>query len=291
MIEKSAVLFRASNISFLDYPYEAAIESALCFFDEAVIVVDMNSEDDTPERISEIAYRNPGCVVIASMEFVWDRGWQERWWRKAITHTDAEWLAWLDLDEVIDPCHYDVIAEAMEDPTTHLVNFKFIHFYGTSRYVIQSALTHNTRLGRRSEGYGMVNRNSDEKPHDAACFATYHGGENAHEIQGEHIRRLDVPILHYGWCRHAASLTASQAKHKAWYADGGDLIDGRMPVVTHEYDFTMRRKFDEGHISRYGGPLHPSIIKEWFDSHWYDWQKLNDEILIDHFSEETKCTE
>lgn len=276
MADKSAALFRASNIHILDYPFEAAIESACCLFDEVVIVADGRSIDDTWYSLSSLAVRN-SQIILTTMRFFWDREWQQRWWERAASHTDAEWLAWLDLDEVIDVKHWDAVQAAMSDETTHLINFPFVHYYGTSQYEIKLPLTHNTRIGRRSKGYKMINRCTDRRPHDACCFAAYGSSEqNAHTMQGEHIRRLSAPILHYGWCRDEAALAISQMKQKAWYADGGALIDGKLPPDVDEHDFRMTERLaDRALVKRVDS--HPDVMESWLDEHYPQYQVLNAE--------------
>jgi len=273
ILDKSAALFRASNIEILDYPYQAAIESALVFVDEVVVVVDHNSQDRTWDAINETARWLAPAVTVTSMHFHFDRMWQEKWWDKAASCTDAEWLMWLDLDEIIDPIHYDEIRGAMAEPNIHLLNFPFVHFYGTCSWTKSMAVTTGTRIGRRSEGYRMINTCTDKTPGLATCRAAY-GPQMRESLleQGPHIARLKTPILHYGWCRNAKAFAISQAKHKAWYKDGDGLEDGRIPNV-EPYDFKMK----EGSIRKYTG-RHPANMSSWLAAHQLPWHYLNAEI-------------
>jgi len=277
VVDKSAALFRASNVEILDYPYQAAIESALVFVDEVVIVVDPNSRDRTWNAINETArWLAPG-VIVASMHFHFDTLWQEKWWNKAASCTDAEWLWWWDLDEVIDPMHYDEIREAMDNPGTQLINFPFMHFYGTSSYVTKEPKPwRNTRLGRRSAGFKMKNRNDPKSEVKcAACNMEYDRGM-AHGAHGKHFIQLDVPILHYSRCRRAQAVATYMAKHDAWYKDGDGLEDGRIPIV-EPFDFKMKEQLETGAIQKYTG-THPACMSKWLAAHQLPWHYLNEEI-------------
>ena len=285
MNNKSAALFRASNIELLDYPYQAAIESALYFFDEVVIVGDPNSQDETMNVLIEEMNKYPGCVTLTTMEYRWDRMWQEKWWKKAAGHTDADWLAYFDLDDILSPIHYDAMREAMDDPSIHLINFPLIHFFGTSSYTKWFPMHRNTRVVRRSEGSWMINRCTDKHPNHAACFMTYQGDpyRDAHLERGEHVREMSFPLHHFGWCRSAGALAWSQLKHRSWYADGAGIEDGTLPDVA-PYDFRMAWRTTEefgppdcnGIVERIV-PLDLPVIEEWVEAHEVEWSKLNKE--------------
>ena len=278
---KSCALFRASNVLALDYPYEAAIENAVALFDEVVVVVDAASVDGTYNHMFDIARRFAGHVVIVPQMYVFDRGWQERWWNRAASHTDADWLAYFDLDDVYDLRHMDELTETMADPAIHLVNFPMVHFFGTSSYHKWFRMTRNVRIVRRSAGAAMVNRCTDETPNHAACFMMYGNDRmrDAHGERGAHVHMNTRPLLHYGWARKAVSLAMSQRKHRAWYADGDGLADGHLPDVP-PYDFKMAERvglpFGEEGISKWRQP-HPAVMDEWFDRHYSHWFHLNEE--------------
>ena len=281
--KKSCALFRASNFLALDYPYEAAIETAVVLFDEVVVVVDAASVDGTCTHILDVARRFAGHVVVVPQMYVFDREWQERWWNRAATHTDADWLAYFDLDDIFDIRHMDELQHAMADPRCHLINFPMVHFFGTSSYIKWFMMTRNVRVVRRSAGAAMVNRCTDETPNHAACFMMYADNRmrDAHAERGQHVHMMTQPLMHYGWARKALSLAMSQRKHHAWYADGDGFEDGHLPYDEVEpYDFKMAERVnlpfgDEG-ISKYRLP-HPSVMIQWFNRHYADWHYLNEE--------------
>lgn len=272
----SAALFRASNLRRMDYPFTAALASALAICDEAVVVVGQ-SEDDTLGFVQQAALPYGGRVTIEQTTFVFDRGWQERWWQQATGLTDAEWLLWLDADEVIHPRQAPAIQRLMQEPGVRLIRFPFIHLYGTARwYVARGWLTHNTRLGRRSAGYRMVNLRHDRNPGAAACavMVSEDGLErDAHQPTCRGLVTVeDIPVVHYGWCRHAQALAISQAKHFAWYANGDGLADGHIPSVA-PHDFAMLERLRTGMIAPYTGN-HAPAMQAWLDAHIAAWQQL-----------------
>jgi len=278
----SAALFRASNLRILDYPFAAALASALAICDEAVVVVGQ-SQDDTALIVQGLQ-NDYGCdrVKIVNTVFTFDLGWQERWWNTAVAQTDAEWLLWLDADEVIDPQAAPALKKLMRDPEIKLIRFPFVHLYATADYHIDFPLTHNTRLGRRSIGYRMVNLRNEANPNGAACAAVY--GRNgtqrsAHSPHWPDVMTVDIPILHYGWCRDAHALAMSQTKQAAWYANGNGLQDGRIPDV-QPHDYQLADMLESGRAHYFDGE-HPDIVRPWLDEHtavWHEMERYQYEI-------------
>lgn len=276
MNNKSCALFRAANLRIMDYPFYAAINSAQCICDEAVIVMS-DSKDETKSIIAACKNSYGPYIKVVYDTFTYDLGWQERWWETAVSHTDADWLLWMDADEVIDPKHATEIKQLMSDPETKLIRFPFTHFYATPNYRYDFNLTHNTRMGRRSAGYRMVNKRNAENPDGAACAVVFdEAGHNAHLPDWNGLITVDFPILHYGWCRDAQALALSQAKHHAWYADGDGLEDGRLPDV-EPHDFNLAQKLAEGKAHPYDGE-HPDLIFPWFDRHTALWSEIEQEV-------------
>lgn len=282
---QSVAFFRAANIFDLDYPYEAAVASALTIVDEAIIVVGQ-SQDRTRDAIYALRDRWPGRVKVREERFVFDRGWQERWWDWCSELTNADWRLWLDLDEVIDPVHAPALRAIMAGPRVRLVRFPFTHLYGSNRWQERGVfLTRNARLGRASAGYRMRNWCSDEQPTAAACAVVVlsRGQErNAHTFRGAGVVEAPGPILHYGWCRSARALARSQAKQRAWYAGGGGLEDGRVPEV-EPWRFDMARMRAEGRIVPFEG-LHPALpeLERWFRAHGPEWAVREREGAREH---------
>jgi hypothetical protein len=272
----SAAFFRAANIITLDYPYQAAVASALSICDEACIVVGQ-SQDGTRDAIYAMqAQYGADRLKVREETIHYDRGWQERWWQWCAEMTTAEWQLWLDLDEVIAPEATPWLRDVMADPALFLVRFPFVHFYATPRYVKLFRLTRNTRLGRASAGYRMVNMCDDLHPTWSACAMRVGNhetrGVDAHGYRERGIVDSQWPILHYGWCRTPQALAISQAKHHAWYADGDGLADGRLPDVT-PYDYWRMNEFKTGVVLPFVGE-HPAGMAEWMAAHAAGWADL-----------------
>ena len=270
---KSCALFRAINVIELDYPIEAAIVSALQVCDEAVVVVGQ-SQDYTKRFIYQLQedYGRDKIKIVESY-FHFDRGWQERWWNLASSYTDAEWLMWLDADEVIHEDDVGAIRSCMSHNNVELIRFPFLHFYATKDYAIKFALTHNTRMGRRSIGYRMVNWCTDQTPNHAACQAVFglNGTQiDAHGWRGPNLVTVPAHIYHYGWCRNPHALAMSQRKHTAWYKDGDGLEDGHLPDV-QPHPFSLKEKLANGQVSRWRG-THPAVMRDWFRGHRMIWK-------------------
>lgn len=266
-------LFRTANLHILDYPFDAALASAMAICNEAVVVVGP-SQDETMAWVLDLAADYGSRIKIVQQKFRYDLGWQERWWNEAVRHTAAEWLLWLDADEVIDPQYAEHLQSLMAMPESpSLIRFPFVHFYATPDYQIEFTLTQNTRLGRRSTGFRMADWRSKHGGGAAACQMVYDGPDgkerNAHTQVAPLLYETPFPILHYGWCRHAHALGISQEKQRAWYADGDGLENGRIPLA-NPVQFKLVDYLASGRVQRWDGE-HPVILQRWFDEHKWAW--------------------
>jgi len=272
----SAAFFRAANILTLDYPYAAAIASALSICDEACIVIGQ-SQDETRDAVYALRDEYGADRVHIREETIhYDRGWQERWWQWCTEMTTADWQLWLDLDEMIAPEAGPWLRDVMDDSALFLVRFPFLHFYATANYTGAFRLTRNTRLGRASAGWRMVNMCDDLHPTWSACAMRIGNletnGVDAHGYRERGIVNSQWPILHYGWCRTPQALGISQAKHYAWYADGDGLQDGHVPQVT-PYDFRLEQQLANGWAVPHEDE-HPAGMAEWMAAHAAGWAEL-----------------
>jgi hypothetical protein len=273
----AAAFFRASNLEILDYPFEAALASALMLCDEACIVL-RPSEDHSREIVyGAQAQYGAGRVKIREEAWTFDRGWQERVWDIQREMTTADWHLFIDADEVFHEDDIPAIRELMTRPDVWLMDFPFLHFYGTAGWkMVGSPVQRNTRLGRAAVGYRMRNWCSDKHPNHAACAMVIRLNgteESAHSYNGAGMVHMDTPVYHYGWARDARALAVSQAKHRAWYADGGGLEDGRIPQVD-PFDFNMLHRRTHRGIVRYDA-AHPAVMGNWFQEHEKAWSLLN----------------
>jgi hypothetical protein len=265
----------------MDYPYRAALASALSYCDEAVIVVGPSVDGTLDAMYAAQAEHGTDRVKVIEREWAFDRTWQERVWAWGAEQTSAEWLHYVDFDEAIHEDGAPIIRRMMETPGVHLIDFPYVHLYGTPRWrECRNFYKRNTRLGRRDTvNYRMVNWCTDKTPNHAVCamVATIGGQDvNAHLWAGPERATPEIPMIHYGWVRDARALAVSQAKHFAWYANGAGLEDGHIPDV-EPYPFNMTGMRVAGMIEPYAGP-HPAVMSEWYTAHAAGWAALDAEM-------------
>lgn len=279
----TAILYRASNLVAMDYPFEASLVSALQFADEACVVVG-RSEDATNDLLYSLQEEHgKDRVKIRHETIVFDQGWQERCWNWAAEMTGADWLMYLDADEVIHEKDTPALAELLKYDQLNLINFPYIHFYGTGTWHISKNAkwpTRNTRIGRRNAGYRMLNW----ARHDGsgcACQMVVSNGNghvtSAHIYEGPEIYKTSIPIMHYGWARDAIALAISQTKHHAWYKNDTRLFDGHLPDV-EPWNFNMKAMYTDGKIEWFNGG-HPESIQGWLDAHENEWDAIDDSVF------------
>ncbi len=276
MVDSSAALFRASNLIAMDYPFEAALVSALGVCDRAVVVLGV-CYDETRDWVYALQRQHgPDRVIVREQAWEFDRMWQERCWEWGSEMApDAEWLMYHDADEALHEDNVASIRSVMAEPDVKLISFPYVHLYATPEfeYINPKFYRRNTRLGRRSAGYRMRNWCSDEHPTHAACQMVYGPDErNAHACRTDEIVLLETPFYHYGWCRDARAMGMSTIKHRAWYADGAGLEDGHL-LAMPPYNFNLAQKLADGDAVPYSGP-HPAAMARWFADHAQSWMQL-----------------
>ena len=177
-----------------DYPIVEAITSILPLCDEVVVAVG-DSEDQTLALIQAID--SPKIRII---ETVWDDSLREGGRVLAIetdkalaaVSTDADWAFYIQGDEVIHEKYLPVVREAMEKhlPDTQVEGllFKYLHFYGSYRYVGDAARWYRREI--------RVIRNSGKVTsyRDAQGFRTI-------DNQKLRVKLIDAYVYHYGWVR------------------------------------------------------------------------------------------
>lgn len=274
MNNRSAALFRASNVQIMDYCLPASVASALQVCDEAVIVADENSQDDT----LALAYKlrseyGKGQVTVLERTWEWDRMWQEKVWNWGMEATDADWLMYHDADEALHENDVGHIRDLMKNSEMSLIGFHYIHLYGTPRFRASAFYPYNTRLGRRSAGYRMRNWCSDETPNRSVCEMVWTEDEiDSHHYRGPEFAWAGGPMYHYGWCRDALVLGNAHARASDWYADGKQYANA-LPTDKQPLQFNLGERLRDGKIERFGG-TRPAVMAEWFAKHEIRWANL-----------------
>lgn len=233
-----------------DYPIVESIRSILPIADEYIICAG-DSEDDTEKWIGLI-----GSGKIKIIHSVWDKNLREEGRVLAVetdkaidaAPDDADWLFYLQADEVVHEKYLPVIKEAMEkfkdDKRVEGLLFRYIHFYGSYIYVGD---------GRKwySKEIRVIRNNKQIRSYrDAQGFRI-----NGRKLR---VKQIDAYIYHYGWVRNPVLM------QKKW-RDFGQFWNKE---ETHQ-EWTKKvdesgKEFDYSKIdslTKFGGS-HPAVMLE-----------------------------
>jgi hypothetical protein len=233
-----------------DYPIVESIRSILPIADEYIICAG-DSEDDTEKWIGLI-----GSGKIKIIHSVWDKNLREEGRVLAVetdkaidaAPDDADWLFYLQADEVVHEKYLPVIKEAMEkfkdDKRIEGLLFRYIHFYGSYIYVGD---------GRKwySKEIRVIRNNKQIRSYrDAQGFRI-----NGRKLR---VKQIDAYIYHYGWVRNPVLM------QKKW-RDFGQFWNKE---ETHQ-EWTKKvdesgKEFDYSKIdslTKFGGS-HPAVMLE-----------------------------
>lgn len=202
----------ARNVIKFDYPIWEAIQSILPLVDEMVVAVGA-SEDGTLEYIRSIA--DPKIRII---ETIWDDS-QRQGGKVLALETDkamnacdpeADWLFYIQADEVLHEQYYPSIRRAMQE-NYHKKNvegllFSYVHFYGSFDFVGDSRTwyRHEIRIIRNLPGMSSYK--------DAQGFRL-----NDKKIR---VAPANAAMYHYGWVRSPFHQQEKQKSfQKLWHND------------------------------------------------------------------------
>lgn len=175
------------------YPVVESISSLLPLVDEMIVCLG-DSEDETNELIAAI-----GSNKIKIVHSVWDNNLREGGKALAVetnkamdaTATDADWLFYIQADEVLHEQYHPVILEAMEkykaDKRVEGLLFNYQHFYGSYQTIAD---------GRRwySKEIRVIKNNKNIRSYkDAQGFRL--------DERKLNVKLIDAYIYHYGWVR------------------------------------------------------------------------------------------
>ncbi len=232
------------------YPVVESISSLLPLVDEMIVCLG-DSEDKTNELIAAI-----GSNKIKIVHSVWDNNLREGGKALAVetnkamdaTATDADWLFYIQADEVLHEQYHQVILAAMEKYTTNKrvegLLFNYHHFYGSYQSIAD---------GRKwySKEIRVIKNNKNIRSYqDAQGF----------RLDGRklNVKLIEAYIYHYGWVRNPILM---QKK----YTDFGKLWN---ESEAHENWSASEKKktteFDYSNIDsviRFSG-THPKVMQE-----------------------------
>lgn len=182
------------NAVKFDYPIVEAVTSLLPLVDEMIVSIG-DSEDNTEALIRSI--NSPKIRIVHS---TWDKTLKEGGKVLAVEtdkamdacSADADWLFYIQADEVVHEKYLPVIRRAME---THLHNtevegllFKYLHFYGSYRYVADGRKWYSNEIR-------VIRNNRQIRAYrDAQGFRC-----NGRKLK---VKPIDAYIYHYGWVKN-----------------------------------------------------------------------------------------
>lgn len=224
-----------------DYPVVEAIQSVLPIVDEMIVSVD-KGEDNTEQLIKNIASDKIRIVYSA-----WDMSLREGGQvyavetNKAMAHVsaDADWLFYIQADEVIHEKYHPVIIASAEkyckDTAVQGLLFNYLHFYGTYDYVGDSRRWYNyevrlikndKRITAYKDAQGF--RIGDKKLNVALCNAE---------------------VYHYGWVKSPGQMKQKQKNVARYYNSDDKAVEEYMasPDLFDYSEFDSLKKFTGTH--------------------------------------------
>ena len=201
------------NASKYGYPVVESITSILPIVDEMIVCLG-DSEDATNALIGSI---ESGKIKL--VHSVWDNKLKEGGKVLAVetdkamdaTATDADWLFYIQADEVVHEQYHETIVNAMrrylDDKNVEGLLFNYHHFYGSYKYIGD---------GRRwySKEIRVIRNNKDIRSYrDAQGFRWK-------DDRKLNVKLIDAYIYHYGWVRNPVTMQKKYADFgKLWNAD------------------------------------------------------------------------
>jgi hypothetical protein len=212
------------NAIKLDYPVMESLASLLPLCDEVVVSVG-KSEDETLNLIKGIP-----SAKLKVIESTWDDSLRVGGVLLAIetnkaldaVPADADWLVYLQADEVMHEKDIETIRGAMlkykDDKSVDGLLFSYNHFYGSYDYLGDShkwyrneirVIRNDKRIRSYKDAQGF--RKFDHKPTNEELL---NGGEKLN------VKQSGGTIYHYGWVKHPELQQNKQKSyHKMWHED------------------------------------------------------------------------
>lgn len=206
----SAFTFVRNAVKY-DYPVVESIQSILTLVDEYIVCVG-NCDDGTLELIQRI--NSPKIKIIHS---VWDESLREGGKvlaaetnkAKDAVAADADWLFYLQADEIIHEQYLQPIKEAMqqykEEVQVEGLLFHYTHFYGSYKY---------TGDGRNwySKEIRIIRNDKNIKSWKDAQGFRKNGGKLK-------VKLIDASVYHYGWVKNPKYQQEKQKEFGKWWND------------------------------------------------------------------------
>ncbi len=230
-----------------DYPIAESLRSLLPLCDEVIVAVGA-SEDATLALIQNLA---PDKIRI--IETVWDDSLREGGRVLAVetdkalaaVPPDADWIFYLQGDEVLHEDNYPAIRAAMQqhlpDARVDGLLFDYHHFYGSYDYLgaARRWYRHEIRVVRAGRGiYSYRDAQGFRKP----------------ENQKLNVKAVQAHIYHYGWVKEPAAMQGKQETFNRYWHD--DAWTEANIVKADAFDYTG---IDA--LTRFPG-THPAVMAD-----------------------------
>ncbi len=230
-----------------DYPVVEAITSILPVVDEMIISID-KGEDNTEALIKGIVSDK---IRIVYSE--WDMNLREGGQvyavetNKAKMHAskDADWLFYIQADEVIHEKYHTAILDAAkkfkDDKSVEGLLFGYLHFYGNYDYVGDSRKWYNyeVRIIRNDENISSYK--------DAQGFRKGNKKLN--------VAKINALVYHYGWVKSPKQMMDKQKDIIKYYSADDKGIE-RYKASAEVFDFN---DFDS--LQKFIG-THPAVMQQ-----------------------------
>lgn len=236
------------NVVKYDYPIREAILSVLPLCDTFTVAVGQ-SEDDTRAWIESTPSDN-----LTILDTVWDESLRHGGKVLAdetnkvlkTTPPDADWIFYIQGDEVLHEQFLPVVQAAMErykdDPEVDGLLFNYTHFYGGFNYVGSSQRWYRREIR-------VVKNHPDIYSHGDAQGFKKHG-------QGKlRVAHIPAEIYHYGWVKNPLQQQAKQQTFAAlWHS--GEEWEKRAKPDRNEFDY-----YEVDALAEFKG-THPQVMLE-----------------------------
>ena len=230
-----------------DYPVTESLRSLLPLCDEVIVAVGA-SDDNTRALIAGLS-----SPKIRILDTVWDDSLREGGRVLALetdkalaaVPSDADWIFYLQADEVLHENDYPAIREAMQrhlpDPRVDGLLFDYYHFYGSydDLGAARRWYSHEIRVVRANRGIYSYR--------DAQGF-------RRHDNQKLAVAPVAAHIYHYGWVKEPAAMQGKQETFNRYWHD--DAWTEANVAKAAEFDYAG---IDA--LTRFPGS-HPAVMAE-----------------------------
>ena len=211
-----------------DYPVAEALRSLLPLCDEVIVAV--GASDDATRAL--IAGLDPAKIRI--VDTVWDDTLREGGRVLAVetdkalaaVPPDADWIFYLQGDEVLHEADYPALraamARALPDARVDGLLFDYYHFYGSYDYLgaARRWYRHEVRVVRANRGiYSYRDAQGFRKP----------------DNQKLHVRPAGAHIYHYGWVKEPAAMQGKQETFNRYWHDDAWTAAHVTSAATFDY--------------------------------------------------------